>query len=83
MSRLNSDLRDCYGEDEISLTFLPRHDGFRYEMSNCLFEATFEQILEVCQVREPIGVEKINEWTSPFQGGGVVASSIHHKNYQK
>ena len=42
-------MRDCYGEDEISLTFLPRHQGFRYEMSNCLFEATFEQILEKCE----------------------------------
>ena len=63
---LSSEMRDCYGEDEISLTFLPRHHGFRsaaglgltgelrncisrYEMSNCLFEATFEQILESCQ----------------------------------
>ena len=52
VSRLNSDLRDCYGEDEISLTFLPRQDGFRYEMSNCLFEATFEQILDKCKVRK-------------------------------
>ena len=67
--RLSPDLRNCYSDDEISLKYLPRKDGYRfehiyfrnlilckycsrYEMSNCLFEATFEKILEECKVRE-------------------------------
>ena len=63
--RLSPETRNCYGEDEISLKFLPKSKGyrsdnkvfgyglnfsFRYEMSNCLFEATFERILEECKV---------------------------------
>ena len=39
--------RDCYTESEIELKYLPKDHGYRYEMSNCLFEATFEHILEV------------------------------------
>jgi hypothetical protein len=41
--------RDCYSEDEISLKYLPRDHGYRYEMSNCLFESAFENILEKCK----------------------------------
>ncbi len=36
-------------EDEISLKYLPRDHGYRYEMSNCLFESAFENILEKCK----------------------------------
>ena len=49
--RLTPELRNCYGEDEIALKFLPKSDGYRYEMGNCLFEATFEKILENCKVK--------------------------------
>ena len=31
----------------VELKYLPKDHGYRYEMSNCLFEATFEHILEV------------------------------------
>ena len=30
-----------------SLRYLPKSHGYRYEMSNCLFEAALEKILEV------------------------------------
>ena len=49
MQRFSPAERDCYSEDEISLKYLPRDHGFRYEMSNCLFESAFEHILRVCK----------------------------------
>ena len=49
MRRFSPAERDCYSEDEISLKYLPRDHGFRYEMSNCLFESAFENILRVCK----------------------------------
>ena len=48
MERFSPQQRDCYSEGEIELKYLPRDHGYRYEMSNCLFEATFEHILSVC-----------------------------------
>ncbi|TRY74967.1 hypothetical protein TCAL_04960, partial [Tigriopus californicus] len=48
VERFVPEQRDCYCEDEISLKYLPRDHGYRYEMSNCLFEAAFENILEQC-----------------------------------
>ena len=47
MERFSPEQRDCYSESEIELKYLPKDHGYRYEMSNCLFEATFEHILEV------------------------------------
>ena len=49
MLRFTPAERDCYSEDEISLKYLPRDHGYRYEMSNCLFESAFENILEKCK----------------------------------
>ena len=49
MERFSPEQRDCYTEEEISLKYLPRDHGYRYEMSNCLFEATYEKVLEVCK----------------------------------
>ena len=49
MQRFSPAERDCYSEDEISLKYLPRDHGFRYEMSNCLFESAFENILHKCK----------------------------------
>ena len=49
MSRFTPAERDCYSEDEISLQYLPRDHGYRYEMSNCLFESAFENILNECK----------------------------------
>ena len=34
-------------EMTVELKYLPKDHGYRYDMSNCLFEATFEHILEV------------------------------------
>ena len=48
MARFTPEERDCYMEDEIDLMYLPKSHGYRYEMSNCLFEAAFEKILEIC-----------------------------------
>ena len=47
MDRFSPQQRDCYSEGEIELKYLPSDHGYRYEMSNCLFEATFEHILSV------------------------------------
>ena len=49
MARFTPAERDCYSEDEISLKYLPRDHGYRYEMSNCLFESAFENILDKCK----------------------------------
>ena len=49
MERFTPEERDCYSEDEISLKYLPRDHGYRYEMSNCLFESAFENILRECK----------------------------------
>jgi len=49
MKRFSPSERDCYSEEEISLKYLPSDHGFRYEMSNCLFEAAFENILRECK----------------------------------
>ena len=40
--------RDCYAENEISLKYLPRSHGYRYNINNCLFESTYESILKEC-----------------------------------
>ena len=39
--------RGCYVEGELPLKYLPSK-YYRYEMSNCLFEAAYEKILEEC-----------------------------------
>ena len=39
--------RGCYVEGERPLEYLPKK-YYRYEMSNCLFEAAYERILEEC-----------------------------------
>ena len=49
LARFNPEERDCYNDDEISLKYLPRRDGYRYGIGNCLFEAAFENILERCK----------------------------------
>ena len=41
--------RHCYFEDEIELLHLPRDYSFRYEISNCMYEATLQRIEVDCQ----------------------------------
>ncbi|TRY72690.1 hypothetical protein TCAL_05397 [Tigriopus californicus] len=40
--------RGCYKEGELPLKYLPS-SFYRYEMSNCLFEAAYERVLEECE----------------------------------
>ncbi len=40
--------RGCYVEGEQPLEYLPSK-FYRYEMSNCLFEAAYERILQECK----------------------------------
>ena len=41
--------RDCFSdEDDIELKFTPRSDGYRYSMSNCLFNYKLQVTEEVC-----------------------------------
>ena len=49
LTRFNPEQRDCYTDDEISLKYLPSDSGYRYGIGNCLFEASFENILEKCK----------------------------------
>ena len=46
--RFSPEERMCYFEDEVSLRHFPPDDDYRYEMSNCLFEATLQSIEAEC-----------------------------------
>ncbi|TRY75809.1 hypothetical protein TCAL_07005 [Tigriopus californicus] len=46
--RFSPKKRQCYFQDEIDLRHFPHDQGYRYEMSNCLFEATLQKIEETC-----------------------------------
>ena len=48
-SRFNPEERQCYFEDEIALKHLPHENSFRYDISNCFFEATLQEIESQCQ----------------------------------
>ena len=45
--RFTPEERGCYFKEELPLKYLPSK-YYRYEMSNCLFEAAYEEILERC-----------------------------------
>jgi hypothetical protein len=47
ISRFSPMERGCYVEGEMPLKYLPAY-FYRYEMSNCLFEAAYERILAEC-----------------------------------
>ena len=47
-SRFSPQERGCYVEGELPLKYLPS-EFYRYEMSNCLFEAAYERILAECR----------------------------------
>ena len=47
-SRFSPLERGCYFEGELGLKYLPR-GLYRYGISNCLFEATYEKVLEICR----------------------------------
>ena len=46
--RFDPEERGCYFEGELTLKYLPS-ELYRYDISNCLFEATYEKVLEVCK----------------------------------
>ena len=46
--RFTPDQRGCYFDHERPLTYLPSK-WYRYSINNCLFEASYEKILEECQ----------------------------------
>ena len=41
--RFTPEERGCYFKEELPLKYLPS-DMYRYEMSNCLFEAAYEEV---------------------------------------
>ena len=43
VSRFSPEARGCYFEGELPLKYLPSN-LYRYEMSNCLFEAAYEEV---------------------------------------
>ena len=36
ISTFSPDIRGCYAESEVNLTYLFRSDGFQYDMNNCI-----------------------------------------------
>ena len=48
ISRFSPRERGCYVEKELPLKYLPER-FYRYEMSNCLFEAAYERVLKECR----------------------------------
>ena len=54
--------RGCYVEKELPLQYLPSR-LYRYEMSNCLFEAAYERILSTCHCApsfHQLGAKSVN-----------------------
>ena len=47
-TRFSPEERDCYFQEELPLLFLPAK-FYRYEMSNCLFEAAYEEVETIVQ----------------------------------
>ncbi|CAB4055949.1 unnamed protein product [Lepeophtheirus salmonis] len=45
--RFTPEERGCYFDGELEFKYLPR-SLYRYGLSNCLFAATYDQILEIC-----------------------------------
>ena len=45
--RFKPEERGCYFEGELTFKYLPQN-LYRYDISNCLFEATYETVLEKC-----------------------------------
>ncbi|XP_023319996.1 uncharacterized protein LOC111695065 isoform X2 [Eurytemora carolleeae] len=80
LNRFSAEQRDCYTEKEISLRFLPHDHGYRYEMSNCLFEAAFENILEKCKCApgfHTIGGEAAMEEYDICMGANLTCMNDH------
>ncbi|XP_059078307.1 uncharacterized protein LOC131876825 [Tigriopus californicus] len=46
--RFTPEKRQCYFKDEINLRHFPSTLGYRYEMSNCLYEATLQKVEREC-----------------------------------
>ena len=43
MSRFSPYERKCWDESEIQLEHLPYNEDYRYQMSNCLYEAAMQE----------------------------------------
>ena len=48
LSRFTAEERGCYSENELTFRYLPK-SLYRYDISNCLFEATYQKVLEECK----------------------------------
>eukprot|EP00094_Tigriopus_californicus_P006437 TCALIF_06199-PA protein Name:"Protein of unknown function" AED:0.31 eAED:0.34 QI:0/0/0/0.33/1/1/3/0/625 len=62
--------RGCYFEGEVTLKYLPK-ELYRYDISNCLFEATYEKVLEICQCTPYFHWAGFNEYQRFCQGEGL------------
>ena len=74
--------RGCYVEGELPLKYLPS-DFYRYEMSNCLFEAAYEKILEDCNCTPSFHQLAYNEVEGICTGPGLKCMSRRLKNIGK
>ena len=48
IGRFTPEYRDCYTDDEFKLKYSTKEKGYRYSMSNCLYESVIQNIIENC-----------------------------------
>ncbi|CAB4060681.1 ASICN [Lepeophtheirus salmonis] len=66
-NRFYPEERGCYFEGELYLQYLPKN-FYRYEMSNCLFEAAYEEVLKRCNCTPSFHQTGIKEYPKICSG---------------
>ena len=54
--------RKCLQEFEANLTYFPYHEGYRYEMNNCLLHEAIKKIIWDCRCKPSFHVVEIPEY---------------------
>ena len=49
ISTFTPEVRGCYAEGEVNMTYLHHSDGFRYEMNNCIINEGIRDIIWNCR----------------------------------
>ena len=49
ISTFPPEVRGCYAEGEVNMTYLHHSDGFRYEMNNCIINEGIRDIIWNCR----------------------------------
>ena len=69
--RFHPEERGCYFEGELELRYLPK-SLYRYDISNCLFEATYEKVLEICQCTPYFHWAGLREYRNFCRGSSLI-----------